>query len=45
MWIRVRSMIRLLTGRHRFENGMTEELRFHIDQYAEDLVRSGVSRD
>jgi predicted permease len=45
MWIRVRSMIRLLTGRHRFENGMAEELRFHIDQYAEDLVRSGVSRD
>ena len=24
---------------------MAEEMRFHIDQYTDDLVRSGVSRD
>ncbi|MBV8864558.1 MAG: ABC transporter permease, partial [Acidobacteriaceae bacterium] len=24
---------------------MTEELRFHVEQYAEDLIRSGISRE
>jgi predicted permease len=41
---RFRSLWRVLKSRRSFEDGMTEELRFHIEQYAEDLVRSGVSR-
>ncbi len=40
---RLRSLFRVLTGRRKFEDGMTEELRFHIEQYTGDLVRSGVS--
>src|SRR4029453_12566268 len=30
------------TRRSRFEREMDEELRFHIESYAEDLVRAGV---
>jgi putative ABC transport system permease protein len=33
-----------LFRRNRFENTMTDEIRFHIDEYVEDLVQSGVSR-
>src|SRR6202047_4969185 len=40
---RLRSLFRVLTRRRDFEDGMTEELRFHIEQYADDLVRSGMS--
>jgi putative ABC transport system permease protein len=43
MFKRLRSLFRVLTRRREFEDGMTEELRFHIEQYADDLVRSGVS--
>ena len=43
MWARFRSLFRALTSRRDFEAGMTEELRFHIEQYTEDLVRSGIS--
>src|SRR5262245_21302130 len=43
MFARFRSLIRALIFRGDFEAGVTEELRFHIEQYAEDLVRSGVS--
>ena len=39
---RVRSLISALLRRDRFEDGMRDELRFHIDAYADDLVRSGV---
>jgi predicted permease len=45
---RLRSLFRVLKYRrdcrsqHDFEQGMTEELRFHIEQYRDDLVRSGV---
>jgi predicted permease len=42
---RFRSLLRVLRGRRAFEKGMTEELRFHIEQYAEDLMRSGLSRE
>jgi predicted permease len=42
MWGHVRSVFRALTSRRDFEAGMSEELRFHIEQYADDLVRSGV---
>src|ERR1700721_1915881 len=45
MFKRWRSLFRVLTRRREFEDGMTEELRFHIEQYTDDLVRSGVSRE
>jgi FtsX-like permease family/MacB-like periplasmic core domain len=45
MFARVRSLFHVLTSRRDFEGEMAEELRFHIDQYAEQLVRSGVSPD
>jgi predicted permease len=43
MFTRLRALVRALTSRHDFEAGLAEELRFHIEQYAEDLVRSGTS--
>jgi len=43
MFARFRSLVRALTSRGDFEAGLTEELLFHIEQYADDLVRSGVS--
>jgi predicted permease len=45
MFRRVRSLFRALTLRRDFEDGMAEELRFHIAQYADDLMRSGLSRE
>ncbi len=39
---RIRSMVRALTRRSDFEDGMAEELRFHIERYADDLVRTGM---
>jgi FPC/CPF motif-containing protein YcgG len=41
---RLRSVFRVLTRRRDFEQGMSEELRFHIEQYTDDLVHSGMSR-
>jgi predicted permease len=43
MFKRFRSLFRVLTRRRDFEDGMSEELRFHIEQYTDDLVRSGMS--
>ena len=43
MFARLRSLVRALTARGTFETGLTEELRFHIQEHTEDLVRSGVS--
>jgi putative ABC transport system permease protein len=43
MWKRVRSLFGVLTSRRDFEERMAEELRFHIEQYTDDLVHSGVS--
>jgi predicted permease len=45
MFKRLRSVLRVLTRRRDFEDGMSEELRFHIEQYTDDLMRSGVSRE
>jgi predicted permease len=42
---RVRSLFRVLTSRRDFEAAMNEELRFHIEHYADDLRRSGVPRE
>ncbi len=43
MFKRLRSLFRVLTRRRDFEDGMSEELRFHIEQYVDELVRSGMS--
>lgn len=40
---RIRSLWRVLKSRREFEQGMTEELRFHIEQCMDQLVRSGLS--
>jgi predicted permease len=40
---RVRSLWRVLSRRRNFETDMGDELRFHIEQYTQDLVRSGLS--
>ncbi|HSU84746.1 MAG TPA: ABC transporter permease [Thermoanaerobaculia bacterium] len=37
------STVQTLRRRERFEDAMAEEMRFHIDQYMEDLVLSGVA--
>ena len=39
---RIRSLFRALTARDDFEQGMGEELRSHIEQFTDDLIRSGV---
>lgn len=43
MFARFRSLLRALMSRRDFEAGMADELRFHIERYTEDLVRSGIS--
>lgn len=43
MFKRWRSLLRVLTRRRAFEARMTEELRFHLDQQIDELVRSGMS--
>jgi predicted permease len=45
MFKRLRSLFRVLTRRREFEDGMTEELRFHIEQCTDELVRSGMSSE
>lgn len=42
---RLRSLWRVLTARQKFENNMSEELRFHMAEHVEELVRAGMSRD
>ncbi len=37
------STFQTLRRRDRFEDGMAEEIRFHIERYTEDLVLSGVA--
>ncbi len=45
MWSRLRSWARATFRRSRMESGMDAELSFHIEAYAEDLVRRGISRE
>ncbi|HUF46269.1 MAG TPA: ABC transporter permease, partial [Vicinamibacterales bacterium] len=45
MVARIRSRLRALMRRRRFEDDMAEELRLHIEHYAGDLVRAGVPPD
>jgi hypothetical protein len=42
---RLRSWLRWIVKRSQLETGMEEEARFHIETYAEDLIRSGVTQE
>ncbi len=42
MWSRIRSWLGATLRRSRMESEMDAELRFHMEAYAEDLVRNGV---
>jgi putative ABC transport system permease protein len=44
LWNRLHSWMRATLHRSRMESEMDSELRFHIEAYAEDLVRTGVLR-
>ena len=44
IWSRIRSWMGGVMRRSRMESEMDAELRFHIETFAEDLVRSGVPR-
>ena len=39
---RLATFVRALFRRGRFEDHLSEELRFHIDEYTADLIRAGV---
>jgi hypothetical protein len=39
---RLRALLNALLHRDRFEDGLSAELHFHLDAYADDLERSGV---
>ena len=45
IWSRLRSWLRALLRRSQMESEMDAELRFHMEAYAEDLVRSGMARE
>lgn len=44
LWARFRSWLRATMRRSRMESEMDVELRFHMEAYAEDLMRGGVPR-
>src|SRR6266481_8396643 len=44
LWNRLRSWVQAILRRSRMESEMDGELRFHIEAYAGDLIRSGVPR-
>jgi predicted permease len=43
MFETIRSWFRVRTHRREFEDNMREELSFHVEQYREELMRSGMS--
>lgn len=45
IWSKLRSWLRAVMRRSRMEGEMDEELSFHIEAFAEDLVRSGVPQE
>src|SRR5215467_12294757 len=45
LWNRFRFWVLAVLGRGRMEREMDAELRFHIEAFAEDLVRTGVTRE
>jgi predicted permease len=44
MFSRLRSFAAAVLQRRRFEADMSAEMRFHVDEYEDDLVASGLSR-
>ena len=42
MFARLRSLTRAILGRRQFEDDMSDEMRFHLDAYSDDLIQSGV---
>ena len=40
---RLRSVLHAIFGRRHFEDGLADEVRFHLEQYTDDLVRFGAS--
>ena len=42
LWTRFGSWLRAIVWRSRLESEMDTELRFHMEAYAQDLVRSGM---
>lgn len=44
LWSRLRSWLQASLRRSRMESEMDSELRFHMEAYAEDLIRGGVPR-
>lgn len=45
LWIRVRFWFSSMLHRSRAETEMDQELRFHVEAYAEDLIRGGTTRE
>jgi putative ABC transport system permease protein len=45
LWSRIRSLLRAIVRRSQMENEMDAEVRFHIEEFAEDLIRTGVPRE
>ena len=43
MFDRFRSMFRMLAHRREFEEAMADELNFHMEQYKEELIQTGLS--
>lgn len=41
----LRSWARALAGRRQFEDGLAEEVRQHLEMYADDLVQQGLERE
>src|SRR5215472_276648 len=45
LWNRFRFWVLAVLGRRRMEREMDAELRFHLEAFAEDLVRTGMPRE
>jgi putative ABC transport system permease protein len=45
MFDRIRSLGRMLTRRDNFERSMSDEMRFHVQAYTDDLVRAGLPQE
>jgi predicted permease len=45
VFARIRSVARTLVRRDDFERTLSEEMRFHMQAYADDLIRAGVAPD
>ena len=43
MWARLRSRARVLLGRRRFEDDLTDELEFHLQARTDHWIAQGMS--